>query len=278
MYIFTQSQIGNYADDNTLYVIAKSVDELVETLSSETKVAIEWFNQNDMQANPDKFQLIYFGKNPEQRNISFGNFELKPSKSVTLLGVQVDSSLSFTEHVSNIVKKGARAMYALKRIGSYIDADCGLTLLRCYILSHMMYCCVAWHFTYKKNAQAIDKIQERGLRYVFKDFTSTYDELLSRADLPLLETARKRTVVTTVYKILNGLSPVYLSDLFHSANIQYNLRNNSGKLVLARKNTELWGIRSFQYQGARTWNSISSDLKSCNELSTFKKRLSSVSL
>ena len=37
-------------------------DLLISTLESESKILIEWFRVNKMQANPDKFQVLAVGK------------------------------------------------------------------------------------------------------------------------------------------------------------------------------------------------------------------------
>ena len=43
MYIFKKSEIGNYADDNSLYAIASTMQQLVSILRNETALAIQWF-------------------------------------------------------------------------------------------------------------------------------------------------------------------------------------------------------------------------------------------
>ena len=145
MYIFKKSEIGNYADDNSLYAIASTMQQLVSILRNETALAIQWFRQNNMQANPEKFQLIYFGSKAKQTELIFNDFSLKPSESVTLLGVQLDINLNFSEHISKIVRKGARALHAVRRLREYVNTECCMLLLKSYIVSNMMYCCAVWH-------------------------------------------------------------------------------------------------------------------------------------
>jgi hypothetical protein len=55
-----------YADDNTLSFCSPDFDLLISTLESESKILIEWFRVNKMQANPDKFQVgkKIYDKNP----------------------------------------------------------------------------------------------------------------------------------------------------------------------------------------------------------------------
>ena len=52
----------NFKDDNPLSAIAKNVKELKTTLQSELEVVINWFKNNKMIVNPEKFQAIILYK------------------------------------------------------------------------------------------------------------------------------------------------------------------------------------------------------------------------
>ena len=59
----------------------------------------------------------------------------------------------------------------------------------------------------------MENIQERALRFVYDDFTSSYEELLNKINLPTLHIRRMRTVAIETFKILHGLCPTVLSYL-----------------------------------------------------------------
>ena len=50
-----------------------------------------------------------------------------------------------------------------------------------------------------------------------------------------------------IYKILNGMSPEYLSSLFSKSNVPYQLRD-SNKLIQPLKRTTTFGIKSLSYR------------------------------
>ena len=49
---FANSSLYNYADDNTLCVSAKTRDQVVDTVTSETQLAVDWCKVNMMEVNP----------------------------------------------------------------------------------------------------------------------------------------------------------------------------------------------------------------------------------
>ena len=58
----TKSDLHNFADDNTIAVTCKNLNDLLRTLEKESESAVDWFKNNNMIANPDKFQAIIMNK------------------------------------------------------------------------------------------------------------------------------------------------------------------------------------------------------------------------
>ena len=53
------SEISNFADDNTLYSCGKDLNEIVTNLEIDLGRWFKWFAENGMVANPKKFQLMF---------------------------------------------------------------------------------------------------------------------------------------------------------------------------------------------------------------------------
>ena len=81
-------------------------------------------------------------------------------------------------------------------------------------------------------------ILKRALRFTYSDYLSEYLSLLSKAGLVSLELQRQRTVAIETYKVLNGLSPVYLSDIFTVNNSTYSTRQ-AGRLKVPTVNSTI---------------------------------------
>ena len=67
--ILTNSDIYNFPDDNTISVIAKNRDTLLKKFKSESEIAINWFKNDSMIVNPDKFQLMLLLKSSTQNSV-----------------------------------------------------------------------------------------------------------------------------------------------------------------------------------------------------------------
>ena len=91
----------------TLSSFAKTIENLISILESESEIAINWFKNNHMIVNPGKFQAIIFDKhkgNHTNRTINISQKEIKAVAEVKLLGIEIDDKLNFNHHISNICK------------------------------------------------------------------------------------------------------------------------------------------------------------------------------
>ena len=91
-----------------------------------------------------------------------------------LLGITIDSNLSFEEQVSNIFKKASHKLNALARISSYMDIQKRRAIMKSFITSQFSYCPLVWMFHSIKLNNKIITIHERALRIAYCDKQSTF--------------------------------------------------------------------------------------------------------
>ena len=84
-FIMEETEIASYADDNTPYVSAENIDELISSLEKASKTLFKWFADNRLKANADICHLLVSGT--KKANINTENFCIDNSKSEKLLGV-----------------------------------------------------------------------------------------------------------------------------------------------------------------------------------------------
>ena len=189
--------------------------------------------------------------------------------SVKLLGVHIDYSLCFNEHISETCKKAGRKLNVLRRLSNVFGEEEKLKMFQAFIVSHFNLCPLVWHCCSTTNAKKIETLQERALRFVYNDFVSSYSDLRAKANRPLMYVQRLRYMMTEVYKIINKEGPTYLHGLFSIKETCYNTRDLY-ILEQPKDNTVKYGFNSITYQGARLWNFLDDKIKQCNNIQDFK--------
>ena len=195
--------------------------------------------------------------------------EIEQTRLLKLLGVNIDHQLSFSEHVKFISVKSSPKIGGLLRLKNLIPEKAKLHIFKTSILPHLTYCYLVWHFIRSSDKRKLERLQERGLRAVFKDKCGSYDELLSKAKLPTLYNRRLQDVATLMFKVKHGICLTYISDLFNQQRNQYSLRNSD--FVIPRFNAVTYGKHSIKYLGATLWFRLPRDIRNETNLNLFKK-------
>ena len=152
-----------------------------------------------------------------------------------------------------------------------IPTKAKLQLYKAAILPHLIFRHLVWHFCRASDTRRLERIQERGLRAVFKDDRSSYDVLLTRAKLPTLNNRRLQDICILMYKVKNGLSPNPICELFKPHQSSYRLRQSD--FSMPRFATVMYGKHSIRYLGPKLWSHLTTDERNCQSLNTFKKTI-----
>ena len=100
---------------NSFEVVASSLEE-------DMSKSIYWFKTNQMVVNASKFQVILFGLNSNENIVlEVGGCSIDVANSATLLGVTIDSKLTFSQHVLQICQKANSKISAFSRVSKYLD-------------------------------------------------------------------------------------------------------------------------------------------------------------
>ena len=272
IYLFMEkSDLHNFADDNTIASAEDTLSALIEKLEAESQTAINWFKNNEMIVNPDKFQAIIINKNRNMDNeysLNIGDSTITSAKSVTLLGIEIDNKLSFEDHVSYLCRKANNQLNAISRLKRYMGTNEKEILINSFVYANFNYCPLVWHFCPAKSLRKLEKVQERALRILFDDFDSEYESLLKKSGKCTMEIKRLRTLGIEIFKTLNDLNPQFMKDVFQRTKW---LTHKPLNLKVNSHNTVKYGDKSLATLGPHIWNSLPDKVKIETDLSSFKK-------
>ena len=191
---------GKLRGDNTSYCTGLKIPDVLIKLENAAETLLQWFKDSRTKANPDKSHLL-INSTKESFQIKIGSETVSNSKYEKLLGVKVDHELNFNEHVSSLCKKASQKLNALSRIASCMTFDQRRLILNSFITSHFSYCLIVWMFHSRKLNERISHIHERALRIVYKDFNSSFQELLIENNVLNIHHRNLQKLVTEILKL-----------------------------------------------------------------------------
>ena len=78
LFLFVEnSDLSNYADDNTLYSSGNDLEKVKQTLRQDFEIVTKWFYENYMVLNSDKYRFMCFGQNTVNETFFYDNTEMK---------------------------------------------------------------------------------------------------------------------------------------------------------------------------------------------------------
>ena len=116
--VLKNSDIYNFADDNTISVASKNR----YTLKNKSESAVNWFRNNNMIVNPDKFKFMLLQKFPKkliQKKLQIDNNEIESENYVTLLGITTGKRLLFYDRISKLCNKASIQLNTIFRLKKY---------------------------------------------------------------------------------------------------------------------------------------------------------------
>ena len=156
----------------------------MKTLDRVSRIATDWFKENNMIVNADKFQAIIVKRNSDMCNqyaLNIDGNQVTSEKYVKLLRINIDDKLSFDEHVSSLCKKPSNPLSAIRRLHKYLGFKEKGVFINSFVFANLNYCPLIWHFWSVKSVRKIEKVQTRTLRTFYNDFDSDYKTLLDKS-------------------------------------------------------------------------------------------------
>ena len=87
--------------------------------------------------------------------------------------------------------------------------------MNAFIESQFSHCPLVWMFCFSRKLNTrMNHLHERGLRIVYEDYTSTFEELLNKDESVSIHHRNIQLVAIQMFKVKNGLCPKIMKDLF----------------------------------------------------------------
>ena len=110
----SDTDIVNFADDDTSYLSAKNVQDVIESQEQTSVSLFRWFENNLLNGNADKCHFLVSAS--QEINLNVNNFEIKSSDCEKLLGVKFDSKLRFDQYITDLYRRARRKIRTLAKV------------------------------------------------------------------------------------------------------------------------------------------------------------------
>lgn len=230
-----------YADDTSLLTSHKDLDELTILAESGLSDAIKWFETNGLFLNVDKTQNLLVSLKNNVRNHA----------NVKLLGISIDSSLTWKTHVDNTCKRLSRVIFLLVNLKRQVTFKYLKNCYYAFFESIMRYGLIIWG-----NSVDIDKIlliQKKALRII------TGSDYLEHCKPLFIETGILTVINLYIFDVLTMVKKNVVC-LSHRNDIHDHLTRKRNELELPRYRLSK-SMHYHRYLGIKMYNKLPSSMK-----------------
>ena len=275
-----------YADD-TQFLDADSpanIPELKRRVEMTLAEAGKWFMKSRLKVNPTKTELLLIHSHRLQNpsfSVAFENSVLKPANSVQILGVTVDSGLTWQPHVSAVVRRCYATLIGLAKIRNRLPRETKQLLIEALVFPHIRYCLSVWGSCTVTQRKRVQKAINFGARIVtnLKSREHVTPALMELGWHKMDALITERDLMNVRNALFNPSASERLRELFarrSEVSTRDTRSTSDGHLELPLVQSE-FARRSFIFRAARSWNSLPTDVRSsaADSASAFKTSLAS---
>ena len=266
-----QGRIVMYADD-TQFLDAdnpSNIQALQTRIETSLSVALKWFTQNRLKINPAKTELLILTSRRQKQNVNFsvqfGSDKISPSHSVKVLGVVIDSHLSWEAHVTAVVRRCYCVLVGLARMRHKLPKCTRRLLVEALVFPHLRYCLTVWGNCTAAQKKRIQKTINFGVRIVTglgrrEHVTPSLREL---GWCSVEEMIESRDIATMRHLLTAPHASELLRErVTHRSDVSARSTRATadGQLQLPRVQTE-FARRGFLFRSVGAWNKLPPDVR-----------------
>jgi hypothetical protein len=161
MGLCNELDIELFADDTTITMSDQSLENLITSFKLKIEAILEWVKYNQLIINWSKTKAMFVTRKQVNipTEICICNEPIEVVKVFKLLGVHIDNSLSFHEHIKTIKRLVNKKLYSIKNI-FYLAFDVKVQFFKTFILPHFDYCSGLHVYLTKTQIESLEKFHK----------------------------------------------------------------------------------------------------------------------
>ena len=272
-----------FADDTNIYFEAETPEKLESVLNKELKQLHTWLIVNRLSLNIEKTNFVIFhpyNKPLKQKiTLKIQKKAISEKSHVKYLGIKIDASLTWQNHIDCISKNISRATGIMYKIRPFVNKKTMIMLYYSLLFSHLNYAIEVWGSTQNIYLNRILILQKRAVRLISfcdrrrEDFSfPSSDPLFYNLHIHKIQDIFVLRIAKFIFNCLNKITPLNFHDWF-TLTIQVHRYNTRSKYVdidnsihtrtlfVPTARTSYYGLKLIKVLGPKLWNNLPSILR-----------------
>ena len=210
--VLSQCDTIMYADDTSITVSARTLNEAVELINKALENVSDWLKFNRIALNISKSKFMIFNsKGNYNAHLYIDNNEIERVEELKYLGVIVDDKLKFNKNGEHVLKKLNKKLGFLRRNGFKMNEFSRTLYYKSLVQPHLDYCSFIFNIMDKGWIDKFQIVQNKFIRAIKR--SDNYNYQLIRKELKIVQISIRINVnaLKTVNRLISKEMP---SDLY----------------------------------------------------------------
>ena len=272
-----KDNIRLFADDTALFKRNANLNTLISDVASKFNDLYLWCIRNKLTINSDKTNFILFHTinkpiPPNLNEIVTNNMTINRLKSFQYLGLTLDETLRFNDHVDFLSSSLIKYFGIFNKVKYRITNKLARELYFAFIYSTIKYGIEVYGRCSAQNANKVQVMQNKLLNLLLrKHRMSPTDEINENMDLLKVSDIYECNLLTFVNDIMMKMCPDSMQQYYQKRRNIYDVRVKN-QLIVPQVRMSV-GDRAVRVAGATLWNNMHKDMTHYRLRKWFKGRL-----
>ena len=277
-HVIQHTQLRLFADDTCVFITVDNRDQATDQVNMDLSSIMKWSEDWLVSFSAAKTKSMVVSNKLDSHlnaHVHMSNADIDHVKNHKHLGLILSDNLGWNSHIMEIYAKAMKRLDIIQHFKFKLDRSALERYYVSYVLPILDYCDIVWSGANDRELDMLDKVQIRAMRIITEATErSNVNALYEDIGWHKLGTRRYIHRLIWMYKIINNLSPQYLTDIVPltvGERQRYNLRaRNDISQISAQKQRY---FKSFFPSVIKEWNMLPVDIRELPNLSIFKRKL-----
>ena len=281
--VLPELKVKLFADDTNIFLFNRDINILFIEANLALEKINSWFNANKLIINIEKTHYCIFNRHNNLKDdimqlpvLKLENKIIECVKSTKYLGITIDNTLTFKEHINNIISSVKKFCGIFYKFRSRLPLTCLKTIYFAMIHSQLNYGIEIYANTYNSFLEPLVKINNKILRILQnKPLRTPVADLYKKFNTLQITQLRDYNILFLVHRFV--FDSKHLPEIYHhyftfNAEIHTHNTRQLESLHTASWHSQL-GKRNIKILGSNLWNSLPKSIRSIGNARIFKRKL-----
>lgn len=268
-----------FADDTALSYQSSDPQLVVHQMKQDLIILQGFLSENLLSLNLSKTKFMLFHsprfESPLHPDLVVNSIKIDKVDTFKYLGLTFDAKLKWNEHISILQRELSATCGIIWKVSKYLPAKELSTVYYAFVHSKLQYLVSIWGSAAKSALRPLQSTQNRCLKILYKrPLLFSTERLYKEAPNAILPISalREKQCLVQMHNMLTNPVAVHNQDLQRTTH-RYPLR--SQPVLLINRTRTVNCKKSFAYYGKSRYNALPVQIKSEQNMQTFKRKITS---